>query len=88
MPHRYIIMQPQGFNHRNEVVIVPFHSDLISIADMPSLLQCRCDCIMFVFQAGSLKHFFLEDWQYVNEYRHVIGETIIMRHTHTHTLNL
>ena len=28
---------------------------------------------LFLFQKGGLNYFFIEDWQYVNEFRHVVG---------------
>ena len=28
---------------------------------------------LFIFQKGGLNYFFIEDWQYVNEFRHVVG---------------
>jgi WD repeat-containing protein 19 len=31
------------------------------------------DFLIYSTQNGCLKHFFLEDWQYVNEHRHVVG---------------
>ena len=31
-------------------------------------------------QNGCLRHFFLEDWQYVNEYRHVVGKNSVTHH--------
>ena len=30
--------------------------------------------VIILLQSGCLRHFFLEDWQYVNEHRHVVGE--------------
>ena len=36
-----------------------------------------CSCVVNMLctsQAGNLHYFFIEDWQYVNEFRHVVGE--------------
>ena len=30
----------------------------------------------FTIQSGTLHYFFIEDWQYVNEFRHVVGEYV------------
>ena len=30
----------------------------------------------FALQGGTLHYFFIEDWQYVNEFRHVVGEHV------------
>ena len=44
-----------------------FATDVRQNKCVPVLLLC---CV----QAGSLHYFFIEDWQYVNEFRHVVGE--------------
>ena len=30
-------------------------------------------CLAFITQGGSLIYFYIEDWQIVNEFKHVVG---------------
>ena len=36
---------------------------------MYSCIKTLCD----VFQTGGIYYFYMEDWQFVNEFRHVVG---------------
>ena len=42
------------------------------------LACCHVDCVsglyvMFYFQNGGITYFYVEDWNFVNEFRHVVG---------------
>ena len=37
-------------------------------------IQPICLAIVIILQGGILQYFFIEDWQYVNEFRHVVGK--------------